>query len=309
MKLSILIPTYNRAPFLLKNLKMLSDYIRKGTLQEEIEIVVSNNKSTDNTDEKVIQFQNKNTDIQLQYFTQDENIGLEKNALFVLRQAKGEYVMYLGDDDYIEEDYLFNSFSHITSFSSTYVIIPNFIPINIDGIQIGRGRDDHQKSKLYLAGFNNCLENSWRGHQLSGLILKRGNLYSTYTNNKVGNLYPFIYFVSYLCLHGNTYHFTEFPVKVTQPGQEKKDWNYGKDGLFNEIFDNYKKLPISVFQKTKLQIKIYKQQPDRFWMYKKKGLNFFIIAFFSILFSQNSTLFFKLIFPFVVFFQILKVKK
>jgi len=255
MKLSILIPTYNRSLFLNKNLEMLADYIRKGNIENEVEIVVSNNHSTDNTDEIVNQFIEINKDILFQYYTQNINIGLEKNALFVLNVTKGEYVMYLGDDDYIEENYLLKSIALLKSSPSTYVIIPNFIPVNLEGVQIGNGRDDKLVNHLFNAGFKNCLENSWRGHQLSGLILKRENLYENYIKQKVNNTYPFIFFVAYLCLNGNTYHFTEFPVKVTQPGQDKKDWNYGKDGLLNEIFDNYKKLPVSFLQKTKLQFK------------------------------------------------------
>jgi len=40
-------------------------------------------------------------------------------------------------------------------------------------------------------------------------------------------------------------------------------------------------------------------------MYKKKGLKFLIIAFFNIWFSKNSTFIFKIIFPFIVFAEII----
>lgn len=307
MKLSILIPTYNRAPFLLKNLEMLAGYIRKGTFQKEIEIVVSNNKSTDSTDEKVIQFQNQNTDIQLQYFIQDENIGLEKNALFVLRQAKGEYVMYLGDDDFIDYDYLVECLNYVNEYN-LHCIIPSNRPINVNGIEMPGGRDINLPAKIFNAGFYNCFVNSYRGHQLSGLVFKRKDLYQTYINRNVNNIYPFIFFVSYSSLYGKTLHLTKYPVKITAASQDNKDWNYGDDGLLNEIFDNYKKLPITNWNKTKLQTRHFQLQRGRFWNYRNQGYLKLVRAFFKIWFSKNSTIVFKLIFPFIVFSQIIKSK-
>jgi len=305
MKLSILIPTYNRAPFLLKNLEMLSDYILKGTFQEEIEIVISNNKSTDSTDEKVIQFQNQNTDIQLQYFTQDENIGLEKNALFVLKQAKGEYVMYLGDDDYIEFEYLSGVVENLTTNRNISVVLRDKISIDENGNLLNRRRLP-KPNKYYEAGFDNCLKNSWRGHQLSGLVLKREGLLEKYTSNAVSNIYPFIFFVAYSCLIGSTFDFQEYPVKVTIVSQNKKDWNYGSDGLLNEIFDNYKKLPLNILEKTILELNHYYNQSWRLWNYKKQSNLMFFHAFLNIIKSNNSTFVFKIVFPIIVLLQIIK---
>jgi glycosyltransferase involved in cell wall biosynthesis len=304
LKLSILIPTFNRAPFLLKNLEMLAGYIRKGNLQKDVEIVVSNNQSTDKTDEKVKQFQNQNTDIQFQYYTQNKNIGLEKNALFVLKEAKGEYVMYLGDDDYIEFNYLKECFSYIND-TSIHCIIPAIKPIDEKGNILSGGRDLNLPTKKFEAGYKNCLTNAYRGHQLSGLVLKRNKLHSSYLNSNVNNIYPFIFFVSLSCLYGATIHLTKFPTKVTSVPQHKKDWDYGEDGLINDIFDNYKKLPVTYWQKTKLQLYHYCRQTDRLWGYHQTNKLFFRV-FINIWLSKNSTFGFKIVFPVIVFFQILK---
>jgi len=297
MKLSILIPTYNRAPFLLKNLEMLADYIREGKFPKEIEIVVSNNQSNDNTDKSVKQFQNQNTDIQVQYFTQSENIGLEKNALFVLKQAKGEYVMYLGDDDYIEFNYLKECYSYLND-TNIHCIIPANKPIDEKGNELSGGRDLKLPTKKYKAGFKNCLTNAYRGHQLSGLVLKRNELHGSYINSNVENIYPFIFFVGLSCLKGDTVHLTSHPVKITAAPQANKDWDYGEGGLMNEIFDNYKKLPVTYLQKTKLQLYHYHKQSWRLWKYRTKSNKLFFSAFINIWLSNNSTFGFKLIFPF-----------
>ncbi|ULC59749.1 glycosyltransferase [Flaviramulus sp. BrNp1-15] len=299
MKLSILIPTYNRSKFLLKNLESLKSFIFKLKKFHEIEIIVSNNCSTDNTDQIITSYLDNYPDLKLRYFSQNKNIGLQKNALFVLNEAQGEYIMYLGDDDFLEFSYLKGVVEYIQTNTNVHCIIPSFVAINTSGESLEGGRDFNFANKLTKGGFYNCFINSWRGHQLSGLVLKREGLYDSYITHKVNNIYLFIYFVAYSCLHGNTYHFTKFPVKVTQPGQENKDWGYGKDGLLNEVFDNYKKLNVNLLQKGLLQLYFYTKQSWRLEYYENLGPKGFFNAFYCIWFSKNSTFFFRLFFPFV----------
>ncbi len=311
MILSILIPTYNRSKFLEKNLQIVKQHINKIDGYNTIEIVVSNNCSPDDTDEIVNKFIKANPELNINYLIQETNIGLENNALEVLKYAEGEYVMYLGDDDYVDILYMQGVIQQIKNHKEIHCIIPSFAAVDLTGKQIGGGRDLKQGSTFHKAGFENCLQNSWRGHQLSGLVLKRENLYQTYIDRQVGNIYLFIFFVGYCCLNGDTYHFTDHPIKVTVPGQENKDWNYGKDGLLNEIFDNYKKLPVSYFQKTLLQLKFFRIQSSRLWRYIRINRKTFFKAFFKILFSSKSTFLFKIVFPFEVLRQYVaeKIKK
>lgn len=308
IEISILIPTYNRSKFLIKNLERLSNYLKKGSLSENVEIVISNNSSNDNTHDILEDYIKKNPDILIQYFLQSENIGLEKNALFVLEKAKGLYVMYLGDDDYIEFDYLLNVYNNLTRNYKIFSIVPNYVPIDLNENILGESRDCNIETKLFKKGFINCVSNSWRAHQLSGLVLKREDLLYQYINCCVKNIYPFIFLLGYSCLRGDTLHITEFPVKVTQPGQQNKDWGYGKDGLFNEIFDNYKKLPINYFQCSFIQLYHFIKQDWRIFMYKSKGFKPFLSAFINIMFSKNSTFIFKIVFPFLIFLIMIRLK-
>lgn len=91
-KISICIPTYNRA-------KYLKDAIESILTQENtnVEIVVSDNASTDNTEELIEYFQKENPNIT--YFRWDENMGPDKNFLKAVEIASGEYCWYLGSDD------------------------------------------------------------------------------------------------------------------------------------------------------------------------------------------------------------------
>lgn len=311
MILSILIPTYNRSKFLEKNLQILNQHINKIDGYNNIEIVISNNCSIDDTDKIVNDCIKANPRLNINYLIQETNIGLENNALEVLKYALGQYVMYLGDDDYIDILFLEGVLIQIKNQKNLHCVIPSNVPIDINGNQLIGQRDIKLKSKVYKGGFKNCLENSWRGHQLSGLVLKRDGLYNSYIEREVGNIYLFIYFVGYCCLNGDTYHFTDYPIKVTSPGQENKDWNYGKDGLINEIFDNYNKLPVSYLAKSLLQLHFFKKQSWRLWGYRDMSLKEFFKAFFKIWFAPNGTFIFKVFYPieFIGIYTINKAKR
>lgn len=92
-KLSICIPTYNRRKFLERNINALLPQ-----LTDDIEVLISNNCSTDDTDEYC-----KTLDSRIAYHKQPENIGPDGNFLWLLDNAKGKYVIILSDDDYMED--------------------------------------------------------------------------------------------------------------------------------------------------------------------------------------------------------------
>jgi hypothetical protein len=235
----------------------------------------------------------------LNVFRREKNVGLEKNALFVLSKATSEYVMYLGDDDYIDEKYLLDVICRLNKERDIRCVLPADRAIDYDGNPLQGGRDLNVASKVYDRGFNNCLVNSWRGHQLSGVVLYKDKLLDSYNNAKVCNIYLFIYFVAYCCLNGKTWHFTDYPVSVTAAEQKDKDWNYGKDGLVSEIFDNYKKLNVSLIQRARLECKLLKEQPWRYCMYLNKKI-YFVRACFNIEFGKNTSCLTKFVFPIFV---------
>jgi len=310
MILSILIPTYNRAEYLIKNIQMLENYIVKNNFQKDIEIIVSNNCSKDNTKEFLEAFRKK-TFIDIKIYNQEQNLGLEKNALFVLDKANGENVMFLGDDDYIEELYLIAVVNIFKNNPKVRVIIPSFITINLEGIiENPDARDTRIKTKYFCKSFESCLENSWRGHQLSGVSFKKDDTLKTYLNNGGNNIYPFIFFVAYNSLRGDLIHLTKFPIKVTAAPQRHKDWNYGKDGLLTEIFQNYKILKnisaINAFQRYRLEMKILNVQSWRYRMLLKNGKFNFIKSIFFIIKSQNTSYITKFIFPFLLLKDLMK---
>jgi len=96
--LSICIPTHNRADCL----KRLLDNIIPQILEskEGVEVCISNNGSTDNTREIVINFKEKHPDL-IKYNENERNLGFDRNVLRVVNMAEGEFVWTFSDDDLI----------------------------------------------------------------------------------------------------------------------------------------------------------------------------------------------------------------
>ena len=311
--IAILIPTYNRQKYLLQNLRKLTTDILSNSLENDIEIIISNNASLDETEEKVEQFIEATNGVRIKLYNQSVNIGLEANALFVLEKATSTYVMYLGDDDFVVKEFLIGIVNQLKLRKDLYCILPSFQNVDYDGnILMSSSRDIGLKNTFYVKGFDNCLNNSYRGHQLSGLVFKRCGLLKSYKENGVHNLYPFVYFVSLSCLNGNTWHFPEYPVLVTSPLQKDKDWDYNINGLVTEIFDNYKKLPdITLIQRFQLEFKILTSQSWRYEIHLNKGKIFFLKSVYSIVSDRNTSVLTKIVFPTYVSFRMVSkiVKK
>lgn len=94
--LSICIPTYNRAAFLGE---ALDSVISQAT--DDVEIVVSDNASTDNTEALVRDYQSRFP--RILYQKNPENLGADRNFLKVMELASGEYCWLLGSDDALAE--------------------------------------------------------------------------------------------------------------------------------------------------------------------------------------------------------------
>jgi glycosyltransferase involved in cell wall biosynthesis len=95
---TIAIPTYNRAD------SYLPQALKSALNQTypNLEIIVSDNCSTDGTKAFVTGI----ADPRLRYVRHEVNIGSTNNINFCLEQAKGEYVLFLHDDDRIDPDFV-----------------------------------------------------------------------------------------------------------------------------------------------------------------------------------------------------------
>ena len=125
MTLSICIPTYNRAAFLKELLPGVLAQVDSG----EVEIVVSDNASTDGTSEYLSSIDNAH----LRWWSNAENIGGDRNFLKCVEEARGEYVWLFGDDDVLPND--------------SVARVLNFLRVENPALLISVGRD--VESRLY----------------------------------------------------------------------------------------------------------------------------------------------------------------
>jgi glycosyltransferase involved in cell wall biosynthesis len=96
---SIGLPTFNRADLLGRAIdSLLAQSYRN------IEIVISDNASTDATQLLCETYAKR--DARVRYLRQAVNLGPSPNFLATLTLARGEYFMWLSDDDWLDPDYL-----------------------------------------------------------------------------------------------------------------------------------------------------------------------------------------------------------
>ncbi len=101
IKLSICIPTYNRKGNLSELLDALAEMIGEA---RDIEVIISDNASTDGTKEYMKNLETSGKFKNLHYHRNDENIGPDNNFVMCYKLAKGDYTWLVGDDDIIMGD-------------------------------------------------------------------------------------------------------------------------------------------------------------------------------------------------------------
>ncbi|PCJ29319.1 MAG: glycosyl transferase [Moraxellaceae bacterium] len=146
MKLSICIPTYNRVKYLEST---ISEIIKQIGDKKDIEIIISDNASTDNTKEIVEMYQYKYNYII--YHCAETNMGADYNYLKVIELATGDFCWFMGSDDII----LNNSLNNILKYIDKYPDVAG-ITVNYEGYNISfdkkikvRPPVKYNKNKLY----------------------------------------------------------------------------------------------------------------------------------------------------------------
>ena len=170
---TVAIPTYNCAK------KYLPSALSSALAQtyNNLEIIVSDNFSTDNT----YQLVNSYNDERLKYVKQKNNIGANGNFNFCLKEAKGEYILFLCDDDLIDPDFISTCISKSTSSDGHSFIrtgarvIDSTGKIMYEAKNIVQGKNPEQ---LFNAWFNNTT--SW---------YLCNTLFNTYSLRKIGGMH------------------------------------------------------------------------------------------------------------------------
>ncbi|NRB08244.1 MAG: glycosyltransferase, partial [Richelia sp.] len=123
--LTIAIPTYNRAELLDKQLAWLAQAIQG--FESECEIIIYDNRSSDNTQEIIHKWQLHFMNIvPFQNNINHANIGVMRNIAHCINTANGQYLWMIGDDDPIQNRTLAYVISQLKQYPELSLLTLNF---------------------------------------------------------------------------------------------------------------------------------------------------------------------------------------
>ncbi len=135
-KVSILIPVYNRAQIILETLNSAVNQTYKN-----IEVIVVDNKSTDNTYEILKEFAESHPNVRV--YQNEENIGPVRNWRRCLDYATGEYAKILWSDDLIAPTFIEKALPYLIRYEDVGFVFT--------GTEIFYD-DTGQRTKAYFIG-------------------------------------------------------------------------------------------------------------------------------------------------------------
>jgi len=166
-KLSFCIATYNRARFLNDTLRSL---IAQAT--EECEIVVSDNASTDETEQVVSYYQSHFR--RLRYFKQNINVGPDQNFDNAVALARGEFCWLMGDDDTLKPGSVSTILGALRPELSLILVNMEVRDISMSSVQIRRWLNINS-DRMYAPGETDRLFTDLNGRvgSVSNIIIRR----------------------------------------------------------------------------------------------------------------------------------------
>lgn len=202
---SVIIPTYNRKDML----KIAIDSVLKQDYKN-IEIIVSDNASTDDTSVLMKEYLSKYKNIN--YIKREKNLGPYLNAREAYKLALGKYLIFLCDDDYFVSSTFFTNAVKAMENNENIVLVRGIVKIyytNEDKYVLST-----HNSKKYIKGIDYFLnyEQQKEGydHITSTFAMMRKSAIDkcgVYTNYDE-NLYE-IWTYLYLFLYGDVYFLTD----------------------------------------------------------------------------------------------------
>jgi len=132
VRLTICLPTYNRANFIKNQLEFFEDEIKAdSSILNKVKFIVGNNASIDNTSEVLSDLQQKNPFFEL--VENSENMGLVGNIINLLNLSYSEYVWFVSDDDDLKKGIINEILRIIANYTSLEFIFLNYLISNEKG--------------------------------------------------------------------------------------------------------------------------------------------------------------------------------
>ncbi|MGE4384861.1 MAG: glycosyltransferase family 2 protein [Endomicrobiaceae bacterium] len=271
--LSICIPTYNREKYLRELLDNIFHQLNN-IKDSNVEICISDNASTDNTQQMVFQYQKTYTNIN--YFRWDKNMGADNNYLKVVEIAHGEYCWLFGSDDMISNGGIAKILSEIKENHDIYLVNNIVCDINMKPLKKSEIIKHSIKTKVfnfntdnnllyYLKSLNN---NMGIFTYLSAIIVKKRqwNLIN-FDISFIGSAYAHSYILLSMLKNNITLKYIDAYIVLYRGCND----SFAMQGMVNRIridCDGYKILFTTVFNKKNSKIiNYYKDILKKTWSY------------------------------------------
>ena len=250
MKLSFCIPTYNRCKFLKKNLDIIIGQIRELSVEKDVEILINDNASPDQTEELCQDYIKRNPDIHIEYNKNERNEGPDWNFIKAMHLAHGEYSILFGDDDFLITGSLKKYFD-LMEQKDISIFYSNRINVNAEGNVLGEQifLDIPGESKVFDFSNEDSIRSFFYGVRSLGGIMTfiSSVMYKTsilrkfpFNESIIGSNYAFLYYWWSELMNGGKLCFINSSlVQATTSGATNN--NYGE--MVDRIMVDYLGIP------------------------------------------------------------------
>lgn len=197
IKVSVIVPVYNVEKFIDKCLNSLVNQTLK-----EIEIIVVNDGSPDNSQKIIDKYVKKYPDKIKSYIKENGGQGSARN--YGLEKANGEYIGYVDSDDFVEKDMYKKLYNKAKENNYDIVVCGNY---NVS--------EDYQNKNIdtFINNYNTDLENIFFGKMaVWNKIYKRDILIKNKLEFKEKVWYEDLAFTLKAIMNSNTFAFIDEPL-------------------------------------------------------------------------------------------------
>lgn len=212
IKLSICIPTYNRSHFLERLLGLIADEYR---FPFSYEVVISDDCSKDNTAEVAKNFADKGLPVVYRRCTR--NVGYEKNLLSALHLARGELIIYLGDDDQLIAEGVLDAVNYMDAHPETSVCYtPSITRNEVAGTDIAQSFIIQRDHVFKRGDFDGALKFILRNHIFPETGIYRASALRSVWASRLFCYWAFAYLAHFLDQGAITFRAKPFYVAITE---------------------------------------------------------------------------------------------
>ena len=194
IKLSICIPTYNREAHLRNALTYCeNDY----KFAFPFEIVICDNASTDGTQQVVEEFIARG--LPIRYYKRETNAGAAANVTSALRLGKGEYLIYLADDDMLIADAVADTIRYLDNNQEvTCAHAPWFLYDEVAKTDITKFYNVEEDRKFPHGSFGDVFQYICEGHIFPEIAIYRSSALRSAWIPREFCFYPFPFLAHFL---------------------------------------------------------------------------------------------------------------